>query len=45
MVKLEQMLQSTGSFVWNGLDVVDSNGLDVDGSSGRRPTEAELGHG
>lgn len=45
MVELEQMLQSASFLVWDGLDIVDSDGLDVDGSSCRCPAKAELGHG
>lgn len=45
MIELEEMLQSASSLIWNGLDIVDSDGLDIDGASGGCPAKAELGHG
>ncbi len=45
MIQLEEMLQSSGFLVWDGLDIVDSDGLDVDGTCPRCPAEAELGDG
>ena len=44
MIQLQQMLQSASLFVWDSFDIVNSNWLDVDGSSARCPAEAELRH-
>ena len=44
MIQLEQVFQSASFLVWDCLDIVNRDGLDVDGSCTRCPAEGKLGH-
>lgn len=43
VVQFQKMLQPPCPLVWNGLNIVHCDGLDVDGACSRCPAEAQVG--